>query len=168
MKKILTLILACSTLTMFGQVVDENFNSSDAGWVGSSDSGNPYWEWGAPVGTIINDDNSGGGNAWVTGLTGDFSIQDFEVMYLTSGTYDLSSLSTTGSVSLAINHDLGNFDMSFGPVNDIALLEYTIDGLDWFPLGEGTTGTNWYDDAEGGWVGSSGGWIVASHDRWMH
>ena len=139
---------------------NENFDLSDGGWVGSTISGANYWEWGAPIGTTINDDNGMGGNAWVTGINGDFTIiNNSETMYLTSGAYDLSSLGLEGSVEFALNIDLASGDQ--------AHVEYLInDGMStWTKLGASGSGTNWYDDAVNDvWSVNSGGWIVAAHD----
>ncbi|MFY0598960.1 MAG: VCBS repeat-containing protein [Cyclobacteriaceae bacterium] len=166
MKQIFILILSFLSLTIYSQVVNENFDTTNGGWTESSDSGTPYFEWGDPMGTQINDDNGIGGNAWVTGLGGGFTMGNFEVIFLTSQAYDLSSLSTNGSVSFAINYDLATFNDGFEDINDGAVLEYTTDGFSWNILGSTSSGgTNWYNDTmSDGWIGNSGGWVTASHD----
>lgn len=151
----------------YGQViVDENFNAGNGNWTGSSDSGGTYWEWGDPTGTLINDDNGGGGNAWVIGLTGDFNIQEFEAIYLTSQTYNLSSVTASGLISMAIYRDLGTFNDGFEDLDDAIQMQYSIDnGMNWNPLGGTGTGANWYNDTMlGGWTLSSVGWVNATHE----
>ena len=165
MKNLFTLVFIGSALWLNAQVVSEDFDSSDGSWVGSSDSATDYWEHGMPAGTQISDDNSGVGSAWVTGLSGDFTMEAFDLIYLTSPTYDLSSLSSTGSVSFAINFDLGTFSDGFDDYNDGVLFLYSLDGFDWFEIGTNTSGNNWYNDTFfDAWSGNSGGWITASHD----
>lgn len=166
MKKILILILFATSLDLSAQVVNEDFNSTDGGWVGSTLSGENYWAHGLPTGTQINDDNGGSGSAWVTGLSGDFTmINSNEIIFLTSPAYNLSSLTTEGSVSLAINFDLGTFNDGFEDINDVALLEYSTDGTIWTPIGTNGSGINWYNDAMSDtWTLNSGGWITAAHD----
>ena len=143
-----------------GSLPNEDFDLNDGGWAGSAISGENYWAWGFPAGTQINDDNTGGGSAWVTGLSGDFTlINGSETMYLTSTAYDLSSLTTEGAVSLALNVDLAS--------GDFAHIEYLInDGFSiWTKLGASGSGINWYDDAvNDAWSANSGGWGMAAHD----
>lgn len=163
MRSIALILCLSMGITLNGQLVSEDFEVNDGGWTESSSSGNPYWEWGAPAGTLINDDNGGGGNAWVTGLNGDFTIAEFEVVFLTSQAYDLSSL-TEGSLSFGLNLDLGVFNDGFDDYYDGAVIEYSIDGFDWWTIGDGSAGTNWYDEFEGFWIGNTGGWVTATHD----
>lgn len=148
------------------QVVNEDFNATNGSWTGSSDMGGTYWEWGDPTGTLINDDNGGGGNAWVIGLTGDFSVDQFDGIYLTSQNYNLSSVTSSGLVSMAIYRDLGTFNDGFEDVNDPVIFEYSIDnGMSWAPIGTSMSGTNWYNDPMfDAWTLSSGGWVTATHE----
>ena len=148
------------------QVVDENFNASDGSWTGSSGSGGTYWQWGDPTGTLINDDNGGAGNAWVIGLTGDFSVQQFDDIYLTSQNYNLSSVTSSGLISMAIYRDLGTFNDGFEDVDDAIQLQYSIDnGMNWAPLGTSGSGTNWYNNAMfNAWTLNSGGWVTATQE----
>lgn len=148
-----------------GSLPSEDFDFSDGSWVGSSDLSNTYWEWGMPAGTQINDDVSGGGSAWVTGLSGDFTFVSGDIIYLTSQAYDLSSLTTEGSVSLAINFDLGTFNNGGGDEDDLVVMQYSIDGINWSNLGTNGDGINWYNDAiNNAWTQNSGGWVTAAHD----
>ncbi|MEO9851150.1 MAG: FG-GAP-like repeat-containing protein [Reichenbachiella sp.] len=168
MKTYITAILFFigSITGLYGQVVvDENFDASNSNWAGSSGSGGTYWQWGDPIGTLINDDNGVGGNAWVIGLAGDFNIQEFEAIYLTSQAYNLSSVSTSGLVSMAIYRDLGTFNGGFEDLNDAVGFQYSINGVDWNILDASGSGTNWYNDAMiGGWTLNSGGWVTATHE----
>ncbi|MEO9482539.1 MAG: FG-GAP-like repeat-containing protein [Ekhidna sp.] len=166
MKKIVLLILIATSLGLSAQVVNEDFNASNGSWTGSSDSGGTYWEWGDPTGTLINDDNGGAGNAWVIGLAGDFSIQEFDGIYLTSQNYNLSSVTSSGLISMAIYRDLGTFNDGFEDLNDPVQMQYSIDnGVSWNPLGTSGSGANWYNDAMiDAWTLNSGGWVTATQE----
>ena len=162
----LIILLSLVAMASRAQVVSLNFNSSDESWVGTAGSGDTYWEWGDPTGTEIDDDNSGGGNAWVMGISGDFNVQEFDDIYLTSGSYDLSSF-TEGYVSLAINYDLGTFNDGFDDYPDLMTFQYSTDNANWSTLGSLSSGNNWYnvdDFGNQGWGGNSGGWLTAAHD----
>ena len=141
-------------------VVNEDFNATDGNWVASSNPTGNFWEWGDPVATQINDDNGGGGNAWVTSLGGTFSFTSFTDLFLTSSAYDLSAL-TDGNISFALNYDLA----SFGFGGDALTFKYSTDGSNWVTVGSLSTGTNWYNGTgfEEGWVGNSSGWVTVSH-----
>lgn len=166
MKILINILLMLAFIGLKGQViVDENFDSSNAGWTEQSSNSASYWEWGTPARTQINDDNGGGGNAWVTGLSGTFTVDEFAEVYLVSETYDLSGI-TSGLVSLAINYDLGSFNTGFETINDGIILQYSTDGMNWDQLGSSSSGSNWYGQGEffEAWMGNSGGWITATHD----
>ncbi len=166
MKKILLLMFMAASSCINAQVVNEDFNASDGSWAGSSDSGGTYWQWGDPTGTLINDDNGGAGNAWVIGLTGDFSIEEFEAIYLTSQSYNLSSVTSSGLISMAIYRDLGTFNDGFEDLDDPVQLQYSIDnGMNWTPLGTSGSGVNWYNDSMfNAWTLNSGGWVTATQE----
>lgn len=163
MKQILTTLAIFCVLGASAQVSND-FNSDDGGWGAASNPSGTFWEWGVPNGTQISDDNEGGGNAWVTELDGEFTTTDFETLWLTSQSYDLSSFST-GTVSFGINYDL-YFNTGFGFYDAMQLL-YSTDSSNWNVLGAEGSGTNWYNGSGfsgDGWTENSGGWLQASHD----
>ncbi len=148
-------------------IVNENFDSDNGSWVEYEHAGSPtgatIWEWGDPAATQINDDNGGGGNAWVTKLDGEFTILVGGTQaFLTSPPFDLSTL-TEGSISFALNYDLYT-----GGTNDGMRFEYSTDSSTWSLVGtQESGGINWYNGvgADGdGWTGNSGGWEIASHE----
>ncbi len=162
MKQILTTLAIFCVLGASAQVSND-FNTDDGGWEAASSPSGTFWEWGIPNATQINDDNEGGGNAWVTELDGEFTNTSYEVLWLTSQSYDLSSF-TTGTVSFGINYDL-YFNTGFGEYDAMQFL-YSTDSSNWSILGSEGTGTNWYNGAGfsgDGWTENSGGWLQASH-----
>ena len=54
----------------------ENFDSTFVaqGWIAGGTSSS--WQWGQPNGTLISDDVTGGGNAWVTNLNGVYNVNE--------------------------------------------------------------------------------------------
>ena len=135
----------------------EDFESGDGGWARDGISLNPSWEYGTPVGSVINRAASGN-NAWVTNLDGDYN--EDENSYLESPVFDLSSL-TNPYIQFSIW-----WDTSF--IDDGALLYSQVD--DGIPqiVGALDSGVNWYNGQFNGnffdgWNGSSGGWKTASN-----
>jgi len=148
------LLLVLLSFTTKGQInifpYNEGFESGNGGWLrdtiwtypgvnfGPAFSGVGYWE-------TLN----------YTTFNGS--------VFLTSPTIDLTGLTSEVILSFGINYDIQNDGV------DVGFLQIsTDDGTTWSTtLGTtGGTGTNWYNAtvaAQDGWVGISGGWLLASH-----
>jgi len=132
----------------------EDFEGGIGGWVPSG----TLWQWGVPTGTVIGTAGSGT-NSYVTNLAGNYPNN--ATAYLQGPCFDF-----TGAANPAIEFQI-NWDTEISW--DGGLLESSIDGgQTWQKVGDIGTGNNWYSgnvNAIGGsgWVGNSGGWIVASH-----
>jgi PKD repeat protein len=127
---------------------------------------NSSWEWGEPVGTVINSANSGA-NAWVTNVNGGFNPD--EQSWVEGPCFDFSSL-TSPIVQISYwrytRHDAG------------AAIQYSTDGgVTWNQLGNHWDTPFWYEDDIGaldfsgswaGWAGWSNDWVNTSHEiSWL-
>mgnify|MGYP006284948943 CR=1 FL=1 len=107
------------------------------------------WEWGNPVGTVI-DEPGGGENAYVTNLSGTY--YNSEKSMVTSPCFDFRGLEKPM--------------ISFDYVSDLELnkdgviLEYSIAKDEWNSLGVYGEGVNWYNSfgIGGNVLGQSSGW----------
>lgn len=135
----------------------EDFDSNNGGW---TTQGNPTsWEWGAPNNVFITGPASSP-NAWVTGLTSLYSID--ETSFLTSPCYDFSGLS--GDPFISFSHIFNTDGFA-----DEGWLEVTTNaGASWSKVGTAASGNNWYNDVNtDAWDGNStpnfGQWRTADH-----
>lgn len=157
-------------------ITDENeylqtFNGltpDDQQWI--SGGKNSSWEWGSPAKTLINDDASGGGNAWITSLTGSFNIN--EDSWVHSPCIDLSQIQRP-----VLSMDIRSLTRSRieGAVLQVNVTGSTDKESDWNTVGNLSTGINWYNTNgifsnpgnqplnQTGWSGSldSTGWRTA-------
>ena len=133
----------------------ESFESGADNWFAGGQ--NLSWELGAPTGPTINS-ASGGTNAWVTNLAGDFNWM--ELSYVQSSCYDLTSL-TNPEILLDVNYNSWT--------TEGANIEYSIDGgATWNLIGAQGDPNNWYNSSSSAlgtdaWVGNSNGWLTAQH-----
>ena len=101
------------------------------GWSGTGD-----WELGTPANTIISA-AAGGTEAWVTGLTGNYS--DNVESFLYSPCFDFSSYASDPVISFDAYWDIEDaFDGAWVEVSTDA-------GLSWTKVGAMGSGTNWYN-----------------------
>ncbi|MBU1721126.1 MAG: T9SS type A sorting domain-containing protein, partial [Bacteroidetes bacterium] len=127
---------------------DEDFETNNGYW--SDQGASSSWDYGMPVGTLINYAFSGN-NAWVTNLSGNHNSN--ETSYLLSPCFNFSSL-VTPNLSMKIWYEL--------PTLGNAIFEGSLDGGDsWFTIGS-SNDPNWFTGASG-WSGSSGDWTSVSH-----
>jgi len=132
----------------------EGFENNNGYWY--TGGVNSSWQWGAPQKTIINK-AANGVNAWVTNLTGNYN--NFELSYLYSPCFDLSSLSQPVFSFSHIFQTEDDCDC------DYHWVEYSTDDSIWNKLGVVGNGTNWYDDATNQtWQKSYTKWHVSSYD----
>lgn len=149
----------------------QNFNGNtfdEQQWV--SGGTNSSWEWGIPSKTLIDDDASGGGKAWVTSLTESFNIN--EDSWVHSPCIDLSRIQRP-----VLSMDIRSLTRSRieGAVLQVNVTGSTDKESDWTTVGNLSSGINWYN-ANGifsnpgnqalnqtGWTGSidSAGWRTA-------
>jgi PKD repeat protein len=149
----------------------QDFNTAtleEQQWV--SGGNNSSWEWGVPSKTLINDDASGGGKAWVTSLTGSFNIN--EDSWVHSPCIDLSEIDRP-VLSLDIRSLTRN--RIEGAVLQVNVTGSTNKESDWRTIGSVGVGANWYNATgilsnpgnqslnQTGWSGSvdSTGWRKA-------
>ncbi|NNC86324.1 MAG: T9SS type A sorting domain-containing protein, partial [Bacteroidia bacterium] len=146
----------------------EDFETGAGGWA-SAGSANS-WALGTPASGLIISAASGA-NAWITNLTGDYSVA--EDSWVESPSIDLTPYISPVSVQFMINYET---ETSW----DGAQLQSSIDGgTSWQQVGALNDPTNWYDDGsingaganwqtQEGWSGrfgsGSNGWVQASHD----
>jgi len=144
--------------TISGFPFTQNFEDGNGGWTVSDDSQNQTWDFGEPIGGIINSAASGI-NAWVTNLSGNYNGN--ELSYIVSNCFDFSTLTIDPAISFSINFDTqNNFDGAW--------LESSIDGGNtWEVVGTMGTGINWYTSNSFTfgdiWSGNSGGWTFAKN-----
>ncbi|MDV3309695.1 MAG: PKD domain-containing protein [Cyclobacteriaceae bacterium] len=110
----------------------------DQQWV--SGGSNSSWEWGVPAKTLINDDASGGGKAWVTSLNGSFNIN--EDSWVHSPCIDLSEIDRP-----VLSLDIRSLTRSRieGAVLQVNVTGSTDKESDWKTIGGVGTGVNWYN-----------------------
>lgn len=129
----------------------EDFESSNGGFLASG--ANSSWEWGAPANTFISA-ASGGTNAWVTNLDGNYSNN--EMSYLTSPILDLSSV--TDGIQLA-------FDIIYYTEDgyDESWIEISFDGgANWSKITDNGMASNWYNNTSSEiWEDQGAGWLSA-------
>lgn len=107
-------------------------------WVAGGN--NSSWEWGAPAKTLINDDASGGGKAWVTSLNGSFNIN--EDSWVHSPCIDLSEIERP-----VLSLDIRSLTRSRieGAVLQVNVTGSTNKESDWKTVGNVGSGINWYN-----------------------
>lgn len=107
-------------------------------WV--SGGKNSSWEWGSPGKTLINDDSPGGGNAWITSLTGSFNIN--EDSWVHSPCIDLSEIQRP-----VLSMDIRSLTRNRieGAVLQVNVTGSTNKESDWSTVGNLSTGINWYN-----------------------
>jgi PKD repeat protein len=119
----------------------QDFNTAtldEQQWV--SGGSNSSWEWGTPAKTLINDDATGGGKAWVTSLTGSFNIN--EDSWVHSPCIDLSEIDRP-VLSLDIRSLTRN--RIEGAVLQMNVTGSTNKESDWRTIGNVGAGANWYN-----------------------
>jgi hypothetical protein len=146
--------------TMSASGYDEDFESDNGGWSTYGESSS--WQYGTPLGvsiSFITTAAGGSGKAWVTNLYGDYNNNEHS--YLMSPCLNFSAFSSDPTIE---------FDQIFQTEAsvDMGWLEVSTDcGTSWTKVGDSTTGTNWYNDADddswSGTSGSAGQWRTASH-----
>lgn len=134
----------------------EDFENGQGGWV--SGGTNSSWELGVPAGTFI-DTASSGINAWVTNLTGNYTIN--EGSYIESPCFDFSSLQIDPILEFSQIYQTES-------CCDEGYVDISLDGgMTWHKLGTAGEGQNWYNDAADNlWNGTSGNateWRTARH-----
>jgi hypothetical protein len=132
----------------------EGFENNNGNWY--TQGINDNWQWGTPQKNIISG-AANGHNAWVTGLSGNYS--DNQLSYLYSPCFDLSSM----------NRPVLSFSHIFQTEDDCACdyhwVEYSTDNVTWKVLDTTAGGINWYDDnTTHAWQKSDTIWHVSSHD----
>lgn len=107
-------------------------------WV--SGGSNSSWEWGTPTKTLINDDASGGGKAWITSLSESFNIN--EDSWVHSPCIDLSEIDRP-----VLSLDIRSLTRSRieGTVLQVNVTGSTDKESDWQTIGNVGTGVNWYN-----------------------
>lgn len=135
------------TSVLEGTAYFEDFNTSEAGWVSTSENyrgENSSWRYKAVDGATIND--AGAGNAWITSNTTDGVHHHLESSWVESPSFDISSL-TRPMMSFSIWTDCEEGI-------DGAVVQYVIDSgevlhddLDWKVLGSVNDGINWYTNS---------------------
>ena len=103
----------------------EDFEMDDGGWFAAGK--NTDWEWGVPVGSVINSAASGS-KAWVTNLDGNYANSSEAFLY--SPCFDLSSM-TSPSISFSMMYSIEDNPMSPGNYFDFAQVQYSLNGKDW-------------------------------------
>ncbi|MGB0931592.1 MAG: hypothetical protein ACPGVB_12485, partial [Chitinophagales bacterium] len=130
----------------------EDFDSDDGSWTTSGT--NNSWEWGTPNNDFIDENETCGGNAWVTNLTG--SYNNNELSYLESPVFDLSGFSNDPVISFQLIREI-----EFS--SDLAYLEVSTDGVSWSKATDTGSANNWYNNTfNGGWSGNVN-WLTASN-----
>lgn len=119
----------------------QDFNTAtfeDQQWV--SGGNNASWEWGVPAKTLLNDDASGGGKAWVTSLTESFNIN--EDSWVHSPCIDLSEIERP-----VVALDIRSLTRSRieGAVLQVNVTGSTNNESDWKTIGSVGSGVNWYN-----------------------
>lgn len=114
-----------------------DFDGSVVQWV--SGGINNSWQLGIPAGTLINQDASGGGKAWVTNLTGPYNAN--EKSWVHSPCFDLRTLNLP---VLSFDRRLltGSED---GVVLQLNTTNTTQGNLNWQVVGSVGEGINWYN-----------------------
>ncbi len=139
----------------------EDFEQNNGYWV--SGGINSSWQWGTPSGSVINSAASGT-KAWVTNLSGYYNNN--ENSYVISPCFDISSLSTAIVELKRIVQSESSYDG--------AVLLVSPDDVNWIPVGNVGSGTNWYNDnsinglaftgTQIGWTGTTNtAWVTSSH-----
>jgi PKD repeat protein len=141
----------------------ENFETSAGGWV--EDGVNVSWQWGMPVGAVINKAASGN-YAWATGLGAEYNANEKSFVY--SPCFDFTKLQKPMIALKIWNHTQSGFDG--------AVLQSSVDGgLTWEKVGSVGEGINWYTKTaiignpgnqaigQQGWSGTDSGWLEAKY-----
>lgn len=127
----------------------QTFEEWGGGWtVEQAGNGEATWEYGTPMGTLINSAVSGD-NAWVTNLDGEYN--NSELSYLVSPCLDFSELDEDPRIAFFMNFE------SESCCDELWLEVSTDDGESWEKVGEADTGVNWYNDAFNDWWDGTGG-----------
>lgn len=128
----------------------------ESGWTSSSINGVNSWEYGQPIGVLINGAASGK-NIWATNLNGNYSHK--EESYIYSPCLDFSNLGVDPIFSFSLFLDTEN---GF----DVFWLEGSDDGgVTWNKVGNNSSGINWYNNIENQvWSGREvyDGWVYAA------
>lgn len=143
-----------SGLLPLGAGYTEDFEADNGGW--TAGGANFSWAHGAPAGTVIAA-AGGGTNAWVTNLSGNYPSN--ESSWVRSGCFDFSAVATDPTLSFQhIFETESCCDEGWVEV-------WTASTGTWTKLGDGSMGTNWYNDTTNEWWdGVSGAaWRMASH-----
>lgn len=130
----------------------QNFESGDGNFY--AEGSRSSWAYGTPASRKINGAASGA-KAWKTNLEGTYNNK--ETSYLYSPCFDISDL-TNPTLSFSVALDLEDCGSS---TCDAAWMEYSTDGATWTKLGNGNSGTNWYNKAAPRNV-----WSIQSYTRW--
>jgi hypothetical protein len=132
-----------------------NFESGNGGWKVGAGSNSSSWQFGQPVGALLNSAASGI-NAWVTNLAGAYNTN--ELSYLVSPCFNFSDISMDPFLSFSLWFDSE-------ACCDEAWVERSIDGgQTWAKVGTSGTGQNWYNDGGNQWWDGTGGftgWVTA-------
>jgi hypothetical protein len=115
-----------------------DFNATSFDWV--SEGINSSWTWGIPGASLINDDAPGGGNAWVTNLTGTYNTN--EDSWVHSPCFDLTEIKRP-----YLQFDFRSLTRALA---DGAVLQYnyqntTDDETDWIRVDAPNDTENWYN-----------------------
>ncbi len=138
----------------------EGFENSNGAWF--TRGKNTDWDWGAPIGVMINSAASGA-KAWATDLLGDYA--NASEAYLYSPCFDLSSM-TSPALSFSLIYKIEDNGSNPSSPFDVAKVEYSLNGKVWTRLGVNGGGSNWYSNAAGlhHWDGQNPVWHTASYD----
>ncbi|HMO63570.1 MAG TPA: S8 family serine peptidase [Ferruginibacter sp.] len=134
----------------------ENFETSNGNFYTAGLKSS--WQWGAPIPSLktkLITKAASGQNAWVTNLTGNHA--NSETSYLVTPCFQLDD---TSNMTLSFSH-IYELEKDY----DYSWVEYSTDGMHWHKLGNGSNGTNWYNDiASNAWNDTDDKWHVASFD----
>ncbi|AEV32009.1 T9SS type A sorting domain-containing protein [Owenweeksia hongkongensis] len=159
-----------------------DFDTCDYDDKGFSPQNSGFWQWekGKPslaTSGLITDDRTGGGNAWVTNLEGDFLVGTKE--WLRTPVYEEFDTVVNAKLNFYMNLNFGSNGGTGGTNYNVAATCYYFN-QGWQILGENTIaanlGKNWYGGANGqpsinllnggpGWTGGTGDgtWIETEY-----
>lgn len=116
----------------------EQFESGDGYW--HTEGQNNSWEYGMPASPKINKAYSGT-RAWKTNLDGVYNNLEFSYLY--SPCFDLSVM-VRPRLSFMAAMDIENCGEQ---LCDVAYIEYSNDGQQWYKLGTASESSDWYNDS---------------------